>query len=465
MTDESATSFDVIVIGAAPAGEVLAGRLGTAGLSTAIVERALVGGECSFYAWMPSKALLRPPQAFAETRRVPGAAEAMTGSLDVTTMLGRRDAVVAHLDDAGQVPWLQTRGVTLLRGRARLAGERRVQVDDLVYEARKAVAIAVGSVAEIPPIPGVADARRWTNREATTSDTIPPRLINLGGGVVGVEMADAYRAMGSEVVVIEQGDRLVAHVEPFASDQLVDALRGRGIDVRLSAHIDRVDRSGGVVTIRLGDGTRVEGEELLVAVGRRPPTDESGSGDDRPEGRRVHRRRRRLSVSGLPWLYAIGDVNGQALLTHIAKRQAHIASERILGRRSDPVAAGVGSPQVIFTEPQTAAVGLTLDDAVRAGHLARAYDVPTSGTAGASFVGRGAPGTSRIVVDEQTGRVVGATFVGPDVSEWLHAATIAVVGKVSIDQLWHAVPAFPTRSEVWLKLLEARETELASVAA
>jgi dihydrolipoamide dehydrogenase len=417
----------------------------------AIVEDRLVGGECSYYACMPSKALLRPVELAREVARVPGL---MLLPIDVAAVLRRRDDVIARLDDAGQVPWLEARGVTLVRGRGRLVGDRRVVVGDGELIARKAVIVATGSTALVPDIPGLRDARPWTNIEATTASEVPPRFAILGGGVVGVEMAQAWAAFGSQVTLVHRGDRLIEREEPFASAQVLEALEEGGVDVRLQRSAVRVSRSD-QVTVELDDGSMIEADQVLVAFGRVPGVagiglETIGVAADGP----LHVTDE-MRVPGHDWLFAVGDVNGRALLTHMAKYQARLAADIVLGRAAQLRSDGARSPRVIFTDPQVGAVGLTLEGAQEAGLRVRHVDVGTSSNAGGSFVGRGAAGTSRIIVDEDRRVIVGATITGAEVAEALHAATIAVVAEVSIDDLWHAVPSFPTRSELWLKLLEA----------
>jgi pyruvate/2-oxoglutarate dehydrogenase complex dihydrolipoamide dehydrogenase (E3) component len=451
-------SFDVVVLGAGPAGEVAAGRLADHGLDVAIVEDRLVGGECAYWACMPSKALLRPYEALAETRRIPGALEAVTGKLDVQAVLDRRDEVIHDLDDAVQLPWLEDRGITLFRGRGRLVGERRVRVGEEEIEARRAVFLAGGSVPAMPDIEGLDGIEgAWTNREATIAKRIPARMLVMGGGVVGAELSQAFQTLGSQVTLIEGNRRLLPREEQFACSEVTAALESYGVDIRCGERARSVSQAAdGTVTLTTDEGGTAEADVLLVALGRTPATAGLGVEQFGLETGKTIDVDAHMRVPGHPWLYAVGDINGRSLFTHMGKYQARVAADHVLGH--DVVlshgADGPLSPRVIFTDPQVAAVGHTTDTAERAGLVVDVYDTPTSGNPGGSFYGRKARGTTRWIVDRERRIVVGCTITGSEVADFLHAATIAIVGEVPLERLRHAVPAFPTRSEIWLKLLE-----------
>ena len=463
-----AQTYDVVVVGAGPAGENVAGRVVAGGLTAVVVEAELVGGECSYWACMPSKALLRSVHALRAARRVPGAREAVTGELDVAAVLARRDAFTSHFDDAGQVRWLDGAGVALVRGHGRLTGERTVTVQqpdgEVVLRARHAVVLATGTSAALPPLPGLREAVPWTSRQATSASVAPRRLVVLGGGVVGVEMAQAWKALGSEqVTVLQRGERLLPRLEPFAAERVAAALREDGVDVRLGASVVAVERpeAGGEVVVHLEDGGSVTGDELLVAVGRSPATADLGlevAGLEPGSSVPVDDS---LRAEGSDWLYAVGDVNGRALLTHQGKYQARVASDALLARargQEPPYLAEADAyavPQVVFTDPEVAAVGLTGEQAREQGLRVRVLEHEIGSVAGASLHAEDYSGRAALVVDEDAGVLVGATFVGQDVAEVVHAATVAIVGHVPVERLRHAVPSYPTTSEVWLRLLEA----------
>jgi dihydrolipoamide dehydrogenase len=461
-------TYDVLVVGGGPAGENAADIAARGGLRVAVIENELVGGECSYWACMPSKALLRPGEALEALSRVPGAKQAATGSIDVAEALRRRDALSANWDDTGQVEWLESVDVDLIRGHGRLAGERLVEVTAAdgsasSYEARRAVVVATGSTAAWPPIPGLADAGTWDSRAVTTAKEVPRRLLIIGGGVVGVEMAQAWKWLGAEkVTILELADHLLPREEPFAGEELRAALERMDITVHTGVFTNAVTRSASdgpvTATAVLADGGAVEliADEVLVAAGRRPGTSDLGLATVGLEPGGYIEVDDRLQAANVPgsWLYAVGDVNGRSLLTHTGKYQARIAGARIAGLETVAYGDRVATPRVIFTSPEVAAVGLTEATARGSGIDAHTVEYNIGHVAGAATLGRGYRGTTKLVIDVARDVIVGATFVGPRVGEMLHAATIAIVGEVPLATLWHAVPAFPTLSEVWLRLLE-----------
>ena len=469
------TSYDLIVIGAGPVGENVADRAKQGGLSVLVVESELVGGECSYWACMPSKALLRSGSALRAARAVAGAKEAAAGDLDVAAVLKRRDSFTSSWDDQGQASWLDGIGIDLARGHGRISGPRRVTVtapDGSVteHEATHAVAVSTGTAALLPDIPGLAEAEPWTSREATSVEVVPTSLVVIGGGVVAAEMATAYASLGSAVTLVARSGLLTGQ-EPFAGELVGDGLKGMGVDVRLGASPSRVARDGDEVLVELSDGSSVTAAEVLVATGRTPRTEDLGLDTVGLEAGAYLDVDDTMLVTGevnaeTPWLYAVGDVNHRALLTHQGKYQARavgdVIAARALGTPVDDSPWGThvatadheAVPQVTFSDPEVASVGLTSRAAEKAGYTTRVVDYDLGWVAGASLQADDYAGKARMVVDEKRMVVLGVTFVGQDVSELLHAATVAIVGEVPIDRLWHAVPAYPTMNEIWLRLLE-----------
>jgi Pyruvate/2-oxoglutarate dehydrogenase complex, dihydrolipoamide dehydrogenase (E3) component, and related enzymes len=463
-------TYDVIVLGAGPTGENIVGRAVAGGLTAAIVEKHLAGGECSYYACVPSKALLRPMDLAAEVARVPGLS---LGPVDAGAVLERRDKAIGDLDDSGQVGWVEGVPAAFVRGHGRLAGPRRVEVTTpdggvRTLVARHAVAIATGSAPAIPDVPGLREARPWTNREATTAKQVPRRLVVIGGGVVACELAQALRFLGAEeTTMLVRGRRLLGRTEPFAGELVAEAMRAAGIDVRFGESPARVERPvpGGPVTVHTASGARIEADEILVAAGRELAVHDIGleTVGLTPDG--PIKVDDSLRVVGVPggWLYAAGDVNGRNLLTHMGKYQARVCGDVIVARAKGlpddapglrAIADGLGAPQVIFTDPQVAAAGRTEEQARAEGFRVRVVEYDLANVTGAYLLGDGYTGRAKAVVDEERRVLLGVTFVGPGVGELIHAATIAITGEVPLDRLWHAVPSFPTVSEVWLRLLE-----------
>jgi pyruvate/2-oxoglutarate dehydrogenase complex dihydrolipoamide dehydrogenase (E3) component len=492
------SSWDVIVVGGGPPGENAAQyAIQGSGRTAAIVEKELVGGECSYWACMPSKALLRP----VEVVDAAGALAGVRGAtLDVAGVLKRRDQFTHDHDDSSQVDWARSVGIDVVRGRARITGTRELTVDtadgDRVITANHAVVLATGTTAQIPPVPGLREALPWTSRDATNLHEVPSKVAVIGGGVVACEAAVWLRALGAEVTMLVRGKALLARSEPFASALVAERFAELGIDVRFGVEVERVsrkspadtgegrvhggpvdlvvsvgDKLGGVVSVGDKLGGVAGGETLVVAevvveAGRVPATENLGLDalglslrngfvevDDH------------LTVPGHEWLYAVGDVTGRALLTHMGKYQARIAGTVIAARaegrpldgpRYRDIADHDMVPQVAFSDPQVASVGLTEAAARSRGIDVETVEYDLGNVAGASLHRDGYKGRAGLVIDRTSDVLVGATFVGPDVAELVHAATIAVVGKVPVSTLWHAVPSYPTVSEIWLRLLEAR---------
>ncbi|MGX7679307.1 dihydrolipoyl dehydrogenase family protein [Jatrophihabitans sp. DSM 45814] len=489
--DPDRNEWDVIVLGGAAAGENAAQYASQfSGLDAVIVEAELVGGECSYWACMPSKALLRSVEILGISRDLPGMKELVEGRvLDAQAVLARRDKIVNHLDDSSQVDWAISVDIDVVRGYGRLNGSRSVVVTgsdgtERTIRARHAVVLDTGSTPAIPPIPGLAEARPWVSRDVTNMHEIPQRVVIVGGGVVACEAATWLNGIGvQEVTVVEGAPRLLAKNEPFASEIIQAQFDTLGIKVFTGTRVTAVARGqindapvghihGGEVTVTMSDGGTVVADEILVAAGRKPNSADLGLDTVGWRGNGFvtvddHLTVTEVDQQGGEWLYAIGDLCGRALLTHMGKYQARVVGEVIAARAAgeplDGRAYGIHTdvvdrdhqvPQVTFTDPEVGSAGYTEAQARDAGLDIEIVEYDLAALAGTYVLRDNYVGRAKLVIDKGEDVVVGATFVGTGIAELTHSATMAIVAKIPVSVLWHVVPSYPTASEIWLRLLE-----------
>jgi pyruvate/2-oxoglutarate dehydrogenase complex dihydrolipoamide dehydrogenase (E3) component len=443
--------YDAVVIGTGPAGEVAVSRLSDQGLSVALVERELIGGECGYWACIPSKTLLRPPETRAEARRAAGVDEPQQHWPDVAKY---RDYMIRNLDDAKQVEGYERDGVAVFKGAAKIAGPGRVEVDGQTLETARIV-VATGSDAVIPPIDGLKEAGYWTNREATTVQEIPESVVILGGGPVGVELGQFFRRFGAQVTIVQGAERLIDREDPAVGDLIADYLREEGIDVRLGVKARAARRSDGHRVLVLEDGEEVAGQELLIATGRRPRVNDIGleSVGIEPNAKGIQIDERCRAADGV---WAIGDVTGVMPFTHVGMYQGRIACADIAGR---PVTADYSAiPRVVFCDPEIAAAGMTEQQARE-----RGIDIATSHVSLPDAIARpwtyeeNPRGDLGLIADRSRKVLVGAWAVAPLAGEWIHQAALAIKTQTPIEVLRDTVAQFPTFSESYLKAVERLE--------
>jgi pyruvate/2-oxoglutarate dehydrogenase complex dihydrolipoamide dehydrogenase (E3) component len=475
---KASKDFDVIVVGGGVGGVAAVRKLASVGLAVVLVEDRLVGGECHYWGCNPSKTLLRPIEVFNLAKAVPGVREAISDEgLDVAAIFAKRDAIIEHLSDQDRIASLRQAGVTVFHGFGRLSGQRTVRVayavgdtTEAVLTARHAVVLATGTRPNVPEIPGLVHARPWTNRDLTTMTKVPPRALVVGGGPVGVESATILTGLGSAVTLLVRGNTLLPNCEPEARELVAQSLRSQGVTIHFETELSAVARpvTGGPVTATF-HGQTIEVDEVVLAAGRRTNTVDIGLETlGLPGGGfvSVNDHLQALGVTG-DWLYALGDITGRARLSHISTYHGHVVADIIAalaaGRElseHELTARDAGSlAQVIFTEPQVASAGRTESQARAEGFVVRTRTAHYPGTLSFLALFRdGFQGWAKLVINAETNTLLGATFVGPEFSELVQAATLAILAKIPVSLLRHVVAPHPTVNQVW-DLLVAQETE------
>ncbi len=445
-----AERFDVILLGMGPGGEAAAGRLVKGGKKVAVVERELIGGECAYWACIPSKTLLRGTEAKSEANRAFGTT---TPTLEMKELFDYRDYMIRNLDDSGQIEGYERKGVTVLKSEGRLSGPGKVEVNGETLEAEHVI-VATGSESNLPPVEGLDEVPVWTNREVTTTREVPGRVLIVGGGPNGVEASQWLSRFGSEVTIVQSPERLMNREDPEAGQLIEEALEEEGIRVLTGRKAVRTRKNGEGTVVELDDGTEIETDVVVIAAGRKPRTEGIGleSVGIEPDGKGLpiddHCR-----LNGTPGLWALEDVTGVALFTHVALYQGRIVADNILGKEQRADYRGI--PRVTFSDPEVAACGFTEERAREEGiDVATATLDVTKAIARPWTYEENPRGTLSLIADRERGVLVGAWAVAPLAGEWIHQASQAIRAEIPLEKLLDSVAQFPTYSEAYLAALE-----------